>query len=94
MRTHTYRIIVVGDNKVGKSTFLKRHIYGEFEKEYLESFDDECIQVVFLTSSEEVRFNVCVVKGSGSVCPVRDRFSKFFRFILVFLFLTIIILCR
>jgi len=30
-----YKLVLVGDGGVGKSTFVKRHITGEFEKQYI-----------------------------------------------------------
>ncbi len=29
-----FKIVIIGDGGVGKSTFLKRHITGEYEKRY------------------------------------------------------------
>ncbi|CUF13200.1 ras-related GTP-binding nuclear protein Rtb2, putative, partial [Bodo saltans] len=33
-----FKLILVGDGGVGKSTFLKRHLTGEFEKNYIATF--------------------------------------------------------
>ena len=30
-----FKLIVEGDDGVGKSTFIKRHLTGEFEKKYM-----------------------------------------------------------
>jgi GTP-binding nuclear protein Ran len=30
-----FKLIMVGDGGVGKTTFVKRHLTGEFEKKYL-----------------------------------------------------------
>ena len=30
-----FKLIMVGDGGVGKTTFVKRHLNGEFEKKYL-----------------------------------------------------------
>ena len=38
-----FKLILVGDGGVGKTTFVKRHITGEFEKRY--------VGVYLLTSS-------------------------------------------
>ena len=34
-QVHTFKCVLVGDGGVGKTTFVKRHITGEFEKKYL-----------------------------------------------------------
>jgi GTP-binding nuclear protein Ran len=31
----TFKLVLVGDGGVGKTTFVKRHITGEFEKKYV-----------------------------------------------------------
>ena len=31
----TFKVVLVGDGGVGKTTFVKRHISGEFEKRYI-----------------------------------------------------------
>ena len=30
----TFKVILIGDGGVGKTTFVKRHLTGEFEKQY------------------------------------------------------------
>ena len=33
-----FKLILVGDGGVGKTTFVKRHLTGEFEKKYIGNF--------------------------------------------------------
>ena len=35
MEIPTFKCVLVGDGGVGKTTFVKRHITGEFEKKYI-----------------------------------------------------------
>lgn len=39
-----FKLILVGDGGVGKTTFVKRHVTGEFEKKYVGTITDETRQ--------------------------------------------------
>lgn len=39
----TFKLILVGDGGVGKTTFVKRHLTGEFEKKYVGTCPLLCI---------------------------------------------------
>jgi len=45
-----YKIIFTGDSGVGKSTFIKRHLTGEFVKKYIPTTGVEVTQLVFDTN--------------------------------------------
>lgn len=36
-----FKLILVGDGGVGKTTFVKRHVTGEFEKKYVGELRDD-----------------------------------------------------
>lgn len=38
-----FKLILVGDGGVGKTTFVKRHLTGEFEKKYVGSLSMQSI---------------------------------------------------
>lgn len=42
--------MLVGDGGVGKTTFVKRHLTGEFEKKYIATLGVEVHPMVFHTS--------------------------------------------
>lgn len=37
-----FKLVLIGDGGVGKTTFIRRHITGEFEKKYVASADVVC----------------------------------------------------
>ena len=52
--TPTFKLILVGDGGVGKSTFVKRHVSGEFEKKYVPTLGVEVYPLKFSTSRGEL----------------------------------------
>jgi hypothetical protein len=71
-----FKLILVGDGGVGKTTFVKRHLTGEFEKKYVATLGVEVHPLLFHTNRGPIKFNVwdtagqevrkCIVAGLGS----------------------------
>ena len=47
----TFKLILVGDGGTGKTTFVKRHLTGEFEKKYMATLGVEVHPLGFTTVS-------------------------------------------
>ena len=60
---HIYKCLLVGDAGVGKTTFIKRHLTGEFQKKYQATLGVNLTPVDFHTSGGEIIFNVCDCAG-------------------------------
>jgi GTP-binding nuclear protein Ran len=56
----TFKCVLVGDGGTGKTTFVKRHMTGEFEKKYVATLGVEVHPLVFHTNRGAIRFNVWV----------------------------------
>lgn len=54
----TFKCVLVGDGGTGKTTFVKRHMTGEFEKRYVATLGVEVHPLVFHTNRGPIRFNV------------------------------------
>ncbi len=58
-----FKVVLVGDGAVGKTTFVKRHLTGEFEKAYNATVGCEVHPMNFFTSQGEVKLMVWDTAG-------------------------------
>jgi len=74
MNVIKFKLVLVGDGGVGKTTFVKRHLTGEFEKKYVATLGVEVHPVKFQTSRGEVIFNVWDTAGQEKFGGLRDGY--------------------
>merc|ERR1712142_95993 len=70
----TYKLVLVGDGGVGKTTFVKRHLTGEFEKKYVATLGVEVHPVMFQTNRGKIQFNVWDTAGQEKFGGLRDGY--------------------
>ncbi|XP_069134536.1 GTP-binding nuclear protein Ran-like [Argopecten irradians] len=70
----TFKLIVVGDGGVGKTTFVKRHLTGEFEKKYIATIGAEVHPMKFYTTRGTIQFNVWDTAGQEIHGRLRDGY--------------------
>jgi len=70
----TFKLILVGDGGVGKTTFVKRHITGEFEKKYVATLGVEVHPLKFHTNYGPILFNVWDTAGQEKFGGLRDGY--------------------
>jgi len=73
-QVHTFKCVLVGDGGVGKTTFVKRHITGEFEKKYLPTVGVVVHPLNFATTCGPIRFNVWDTAGQERFGGLRDGY--------------------
>ena len=72
--TPEFKLILVGDGGVGKTTFVKRHLTGEFEKKYVATLGVEVHPLLFHTNRGPIKFNVWDTAGQERFGGLRDGY--------------------
>ena len=68
-----FKLVLVGDGGTGKTTFMKRHLTGEFEK-YVATLGVEVHPLVFHTNRGLIKFNVWDTTGQEKFGGLRDGY--------------------
>src|SRR6218665_2319048 len=69
-----FQCLLVGDGGTGKTTFVKRHLTGEFEKKYVATLGVEVHPLLFHTNRGPIRFNVWDTAGQEKFGGLRDGY--------------------
>jgi GTP-binding nuclear protein Ran len=73
-QTPKFKLVLVGDGGVGKTTFLRRHKTGEFERKYVATMGAEVIPLPFHTNLGHVIFSCWDTAGQEKFGGLRDGY--------------------
>lgn len=68
------KLVFVGDGGVGKTTFVRRHQTGEFEKKYIPTLGVQVSQLTFQTTQGLVLFNIWDTAGQERFGGLREGY--------------------
>jgi len=71
---YEFKIILVGDGATGKTTFVRRHLTGEFERKYVPTLGVNVHPLTFNTNRGVIRFNVWDTAGQEKFGGLRDGY--------------------
>ena len=69
-----FKLVLIGDDGTGKTTFVKRHQMREFEKKYVATLGVEVHSLVFYTNKGPIGFNVWDTAGQEKFSGLRDGY--------------------
>jgi len=69
-----FKLILVGDGGTGKTTFVKRHKSGEFERKYIPTVGVDVHPLNFHTNYGQIVFNVWDTAGQEKLGGLRDGY--------------------
>lgn len=69
-----FKLVLVGDGGTGKTTFVKRHRSGEFEKKYVATMGVEVHPLTFSTNLGPICFNCWDTAGQEKFSGLRDGY--------------------
>ena len=71
---NTFKIVLFGDGGVGKTTFVKKHLTGDFEKRYIATLGVEVHPLRFHTNYGTICFNIWDCAGQEKFGGLRDGY--------------------
>ena len=68
----TFKLVIIGDGGVGKTTFVKRHITGEFQKPYIPTKGAEVSEMHLMTNRGRITLKIWDTAGQEKFGSLRE----------------------
>ena len=70
-----YKVVIVGDGGVGKTTLVQRHVTGKFKKEYIPTLGVEVQPLMFNTNYGQIIFDIWDTAGQEKFCGLCEGYA-------------------
>jgi GTP-binding nuclear protein Ran len=74
MSEATFKVVLIGDGGVGKTTFVRRHVTGDFQRQYVPTIGVTVYPLKFSTNYGVIQFNVWDTAGQEKYGGLRDGY--------------------
>lgn len=71
---NTFKVVIIGEEGVGKTTLIKRHLFGHFENRYTPTRGVEPHPIRFNTNKGQVVLNTWDCEGKDKFAGVREGY--------------------
>jgi len=69
-----YKLLLVGDSGVGKTTFVKKHLTGEFKDRHIPTQGVEVSSIIFSTNYGLIKFNIWDIAGLETLRGLKEGY--------------------
>lgn len=73
-QTREFKVLLVGDGGCGKTSYMKRHLTGEFERKYISTIGCEIKPIQFETSEGTIRLNMVDTAGQEKFSGNQEQY--------------------
>lgn len=70
--TPEFKLVLIGDGGVGKTTFVKMHTSGEFERKYVATIGVTITSLTLQTNKGPIKFNIWDTSGQDKLGGLKD----------------------
>jgi GTP-binding nuclear protein Ran len=76
IKNSTFKLVMAGDGGVGKTTYMRRFLTGDFTRQYYATVGAEVHPIDFNTTDKKIIFNIWDTAGQEKYAGLRNNYYK------------------